>query len=29
MTVLAIDMVAPSYGKNHLKGFFLENINKA
>ncbi len=25
MTVLAMDMVAPSYGKFHLKDFFLEN----
>ncbi len=25
MTVLAIDMVAPTYGKHHLKDFFLEN----
>jgi uncharacterized protein YbjT (DUF2867 family) len=25
MTVLAMDMVAPSYGKLHLKDFFLEN----
>jgi uncharacterized protein YbjT (DUF2867 family) len=27
MTVLAVDMVAPTYGKHHLKEFFLENIN--
>ena len=25
MTVLAMDMVAPTYGKYHLKDFFLEN----
>jgi len=25
MTVLAVDMVAPTYGKYHLKDFFLEN----
>jgi uncharacterized protein YbjT (DUF2867 family) len=25
MTVLAVDMVAPSYGEHHLKDFFLEN----
>ena len=25
MTVLAMDMVAPTYGKHHLKDFFLEN----
>lgn len=25
MTVLAIDMVAPPYGKHHLQDFFLEN----
>jgi len=28
MTVLAMDLVAPSYGKHHLKDFFLENKNK-
>jgi len=28
MTVLAIDMIAPTYGKHHLKDFFLENIGK-
>jgi uncharacterized protein YbjT (DUF2867 family) len=27
MTVLAEDMVAPTYGKHHLKDFFLENAN--
>ena len=26
--VLAIDMVAPTYGKHHLKDFFWENIGK-
>jgi len=25
MTVLAMDLVAPTYGKHHLKDFFLEN----
>lgn len=25
MTVLAVDMIAPTYGKHHLKDFFLEN----
>jgi len=25
MTVLAMDLVAPTYGKYHLKDFFLEN----
>ncbi len=28
MTVLAMDLVAPSYGKHHLKDFFLENKDK-
>jgi uncharacterized protein YbjT (DUF2867 family) len=28
MTVLAVDMIAPTYGKRHLKDFFLENANK-
>jgi hypothetical protein len=28
MTVLAVDMVAPTYGKHHLKDFFLENKGK-
>ena len=28
MTVLAIDMVAPTYGKHYLKDFFLENTDK-
>lgn len=28
MTVLAMDMVAPTYGKHHLKDFFLENTDK-
>jgi uncharacterized protein YbjT (DUF2867 family) len=28
MTVLAIDMIAPKYGKYHLKDFFLENKGK-
>jgi uncharacterized protein YbjT (DUF2867 family) len=28
MTVLAMDMVAPTYGKHSLKDFFLENSNK-
>jgi hypothetical protein len=28
MTVLAVDLVAPLYGKHHLKAFFEENINK-
>ena len=28
MTVLAMDMVAPTYGKHHLKEFFLENTDK-
>jgi uncharacterized protein YbjT (DUF2867 family) len=28
MTVLAVDMVAPTYGKHHLKEFFLENTDK-
>ena len=28
MTVLAIDMVAPTYGRHHLKDFFLENKEK-
>ena len=28
MTVLAVDMVAPCYGKHHLKRYFLEKINK-
>lgn len=28
MTVLAMDMVAPTYGKYHLKDFFLENNAK-
>ncbi|MBT8380260.1 MAG: SDR family oxidoreductase [Ignavibacteria bacterium] len=27
MTVLAMDMIAPTYGKHHLKDFFFENIN--
>jgi uncharacterized protein YbjT (DUF2867 family) len=27
MTVLAMDMVAPTYGKYHLKDFFLDNKN--
>ncbi|NIQ75434.1 MAG: NAD(P)H-binding protein [Phycisphaerae bacterium] len=27
MTVLAIDMVAPTYGEHHLKDFFLENCS--
>ena len=27
MTVLAIDMVAPTYGKHHLKDLFLENTD--
>ena len=27
MTVLAMDMVAPTYGKHHLKDFFLENCS--
>ncbi len=26
MTVLAMDMIAPAYGKHRLKNFFLENI---
>jgi len=25
MTVLSMDLVAPKYGKHHLKDFFLEN----
>ena len=29
MTVLAVDMVAPTYGKHHLKEYFLENKDKA
>ena len=28
MTVLAVDLVAPEYGKYHLKDFFLENTDK-
>ena len=28
MTVLTMEMVAPAYGKHHLKDFFLENIGK-
>jgi uncharacterized protein YbjT (DUF2867 family) len=28
MTVLAVDMVAPTYGKHHLQDFFLENSNE-
>ena len=28
MTVLAVDMVAPTYGKHYLKKFFLENVDK-
>ena len=28
MTVLAVDMVAPTYGKYHLKEFFLKNKGK-
>jgi nucleoside-diphosphate-sugar epimerase len=28
MTVLAIDLVAPIYGKYHLKDFFLQNAGK-
>jgi nucleoside-diphosphate-sugar epimerase len=28
MTVLAVDMVAPSFGKYHLKKYFFENKNK-
>jgi uncharacterized protein YbjT (DUF2867 family) len=28
MTVLAVDLVAPAYGKYHLKDFFLENTGK-
>ncbi len=28
MTVLAVDMVAPTYGKHHLREYFIENRNK-
>jgi len=28
MTVLSVDMVAPSYGKHHLKEYFIENKNR-
>ncbi len=28
MTVLAVDMIAPVYGKHHLKDFFLKNRDK-
>jgi len=28
MTVLALDMIAPTHGKHHLKEFFLENKDK-
>ena len=27
MTVLAMDLVAPTYGEHHLKNFFLENAD--